>query len=234
MAVRRDRKVSAVGAPVLLISSFDAHRIPQGEIIVTKANIAPLRESDAGHVSAQTGSVEDFAQAEGGAFAVEPLHTRVLFSVSHFGFTTYYGEFSGVSGSLDLDPKNPSGSALNIQIPVASIGTTSAELNSELKDEQWFDTIKYPNISFKATKVTTTGPGKADIVGALTLHGTTKPIVLHAVFHGAGVNPLNKRYTVGFDASAKIKRTEFGVSTLVPLISDDVDIIISAAFERQS
>src|SRR6202166_3060991 len=66
------------------------------------------------------------------------------------------------------------------------------------------------------------------------LHGTTKPVVLHAVFHGAGVNPLNKHYTVGFDASAKIKRTEFGVSTWVPLISDDVDIIISAAFERQS
>ena len=93
---------------------------------------------------------------------------------------------------------------------------------------------KYPNISFKATKITMTGPGKADVVGDLTLHGTTKPVILHAVFHGAGVNPLNKHYTVGFDASAKIKRTEFGVSALVPLISDDVDIIISAAFERQS
>ena len=57
-----------------------------------------------------------------------------------------------------------------------------------------------------------------DVVGDLTLHGTTKPVVLHAVFHGAGVNPLNKRYTVGFDASAKIMRTEFGVSTYVPLI----------------
>jgi polyisoprenoid-binding protein YceI len=218
-----------VAVPVLLTSSFDAHRFPQGGIIVTKANIALLRASDADQVS-----VDDFANAEGGAFAVEPLHTRVLFGVSHFGFTTYYGEFSGVSGSLDLDPKNPSGSELNIQIPVASIGTTSAELNSELKDEQWFDTVKYPNISFKATKVAMTGPEKADIVGDLTLHGTTKPVVLHAVFHGAGVNPLNQRYTVGFDASAKIRRTEFGVSTLVPLISDDVDIIISAAFERQS
>ena len=76
--------------------------------------------------------------------------------------------------------------------------------------------------------------GEADVVGDLTLHGTTKPVVLHAVFHGAGVNPLNKHYTVGFDAAAKIKRTEFGVSTLVPLISDDVDIVISAAFERQN
>jgi polyisoprenoid-binding protein YceI len=175
--------------------------------------------------SAQTGSVENSAKAQGGAFAVEPLHTRVLFGVSHFGFTTYYGEFSGVSGALDLDPKNPSASKLDIRIPAASVSTTNAELNRELKGEEWFDTAKYPNISFKATKVTMTGPGKADVVGDLTLHGTTKPIVLHAVFHGAGVNPLNKHYTVDFDASAKIKRTEFGVSTLVPLVRDDVDII---------
>jgi polyisoprenoid-binding protein YceI len=216
-----------------LISSFDAHRFPQGGIIVTKAIIAPLRALGAGQVSAQTGSVDDFAKAEGGALAVEPLHTRVLFRVSHFGFTNYYGEFTGVSGALDFDPKNPSASKLEIQIPVASIGTTSAELNDELKGEEWFDTVKYPNLSFKATKITMTGPGKADVVGDLTLHGTTKPVVLHAVFHGAGVNPLNKHYTVGFDASAKIKRIEFGVSTNVPLISDDVDIVISAAFERQ-
>jgi polyisoprenoid-binding protein YceI len=200
---------------------------------VSNAFIVPLPEFGADQAFAQTSSVDDF-KAEGGAFTVGPLHTRVLFGVSHFGFTTYYGEFSGVSGSLDLDPRNPSASKLVIQIPVASIGTTSTELNSELKDKQWFDTVKYPNISFKSTRVTMTGPGKADVVGDLTLHGTTKPIVLQAVFHGAGVNPLNKRYTVGFDASAKIKRTEFGVSTLVPLISDDVDIIISAAFERPS
>jgi hypothetical protein len=127
---------------------------------VTKAIIALLRALGAGQVSAQIGSVDDSAKAASGAFAVEPLHTRVLFGVSHFGFTTYYGEFSGVSGALDLDPKNPSASKLDIRIPVASIGTTNAELNDELKGEQWFDTVKYPNISFKATKVTMTGPGK--------------------------------------------------------------------------
>ena len=82
---------------------------------MTKAIIAPLRALAAGQVSAQTGSVDDFAKAEGGALAVEPLHTRVLFCVSHFGFTNYYGEFSGVSGALDFDPKNPSASKLESQ-----------------------------------------------------------------------------------------------------------------------
>ena len=92
---------------------------------MTKAIIAPLRAFGAGQVSAQTGSIDDSAKAEGGAFAVEPLHTRVLFGVSHFGFTTYYGEFSGVSGALDLDSKNPSAGKLDIRIPVASVGTVS-------------------------------------------------------------------------------------------------------------
>jgi polyisoprenoid-binding protein YceI len=220
--------------PVLLISSFDAQQFPRGGIIVTMAITALLRTLGAGQVSAKTPSVDDSAKVEGGVFAVEPPHTRVLFGVSHFGFTTYFGEFSGVSGALDLDSENPSASKLDIRIPVAGIGTTNAELNDELKGEKWFDTARYPSISFTATKVTMTAPGNGDVVGALTLHGTTKPVVLHAVFHGAGANPLNKHYTVGFDASAKIKRTEFGVSTYVPLISDDVDIIISAAFERQS
>jgi polyisoprenoid-binding protein YceI len=200
---------------------------------VTMAITALLRALGAGRVS-QTSSVDDSAKVEGGVFTVEPLHTRVLFGVSHFGFTTYFGEFSGVSGALDLDSKNPSASKLDIRIPVDGIGTTNAELNDELKGKKWFDSARYPNILFTATRVTMTGPEKADVVGDLTLHGTTKQVVLQTVFHGAGVNPLNKHYTVGFDASAKIKRTEFGVSTYVPLISDDVDIIISAAFEHQS
>src|ERR1700674_1123564 len=125
MAIRRDRSVGAVGAPVLLISSFDAHRFPEGGIIVTKANIALLRALGAGQVSAQTGSVDDSAKAEGGAFVGESLPTRVLSGVSHFGFSPYYGEFSGVSGALDLDPKNPSASKLDIRIPAATISTTN-------------------------------------------------------------------------------------------------------------
>jgi polyisoprenoid-binding protein YceI len=66
-------------------------------------------------------------------------------------------------------------SKLDIRILVASIITTNAVLDGEIKDERWFDTVKYPNISFKATKVTMTGPGKVDVVGDLTLHGMTKP-----------------------------------------------------------
>jgi polyisoprenoid-binding protein YceI len=104
-------------------------RFPQGGTIVTKAIIALLRASGAGQVSAQTGSVDDSAKAEGGAFAVEPLHTRVLFGVSHFGFTTYYGEFSGVSGALELDPKNhPQASSISESLSLAAIRRTLSSM----------------------------------------------------------------------------------------------------------
>jgi len=172
------------------------------------------------------------ATVQEGVYTVEPVHTRVLFSVSHMGFTTYYGEFPNVSGSLDLKPKTVGASTLEIHIPVASVSTGNAKLNGELAGDQWLDAAKYPEITFKAEKITTTGKDTANVSGDLTLHGVTKPVTLKVKFNGAGVNILDKKYTVGFDATAKIKRSDFGVKTYIPLIGDDLDVIISAAFEK--
>jgi len=167
-----------------------------------------------------------------GAYSVEPYHTRVLFSVNHMGFTTWYGEFAQVSGNLNLTPNAVSNSTLQIHIPVATISTNNAKLDGELKSPAWFDAAKYPDITFVAEKIISTGKGKGLVTGSLTLHGVTKPVTLAVKFNGAGVNVLDKKYTVGFEVSGKIKRSDFGVKTYVPLIGDEVDLIISAAFEH--
>ena len=182
---------------------------------------------------APTEPTRDPAAVQAGTYDVEPLHTRVLFSVSHMGFTTWYGEFTNVSGSLNLDPKKPAGSALEIHIPVATVSTTNAKLDGELKSDQWLDATQFPEMVFKATKVTETGKDTAKVTGDLTLHGVTRPVTLAVKFNGAGTNPLDKKYTAGFEVSGKIKRSDFGVKTYVPLIGDDVDLIISAGFEHQ-
>jgi polyisoprenoid-binding protein YceI len=174
----------------------------------------------------------DPATVQDGAYSVEPLHTRVLFSVSHLGFTTWYGEFTKVTGSLDLSPKSVGKSTLEIHIPVDSISTSNTKLDGELKDAPWFDAAQFPEMVFKADKVTETGKGTAKVAGALTLHGVTKPVTLTVKFNGAGTNVLDKKYTVGFEVSGKIKRSDFGMKTYLPLIGDDVDLIISAAFEH--
>jgi len=172
------------------------------------------------------------AAVQAGVYSVEPIHTRVLFSVSHMGFTTWYGDFSNVSGALKLDPKAPEKSTVEIHIPVDTVSTTNAKLDGELKGDKWFDAAQYPDIAFKSVKVVATGEGTARLIGDLTFHGVTRPVTLAVKFNAAGVNPLDKKYTVGFNATGSIKRSDFGVNTYLPLIGDEVGLIISAGFER--
>ncbi|CAA2138398.1 MULTISPECIES: YceI family protein [Methylobacterium] len=186
-----------------------------------------------GGASAQTPPTRDPAQIQAGTYAVDPGHTQVGWRVSHMGFSNYAGGFSDVSGTLDLQPKTPASSKLSIKIPVASVTTTSDKLTGELKGDQWLDAGKFPEMTFVSTKVTPEGKDKAKVAGNLTLHGVTKPVTLDVTLVGAGVNPLNKKVTVGFEATGTLKRSEFGVKTYVPLIGDDLHLTIAGAFERQ-
>lgn len=166
-----------------------------------------------------------------GDYVVEPNHTQILFGVSHMGFTTYYGWFSGASGTLTL-AKDVKADKLSIAVPVGSVRTTSDKLDAELTSAQWFDAAAYPQATFVSTAVRRTGPNTADVTGTLTFHGKTHPLVLHARFVGTGVNPLDKAITVGFSATGTIKRSLWGVSTYIPLIGDDVALTLSGAFEK--
>ena len=169
---------------------------------------------------------------EAGVYNIEPEHSRITFGVSHMGFTNYYGEFRNASGMLTLDPKKPDSSSVDVKIPTGSVMVPNAKLKEELDGDQWLDAAKYPDITFKSTKVAKTGADTAKVTGEFTLHGVTKPLTLNVKFNGAGTNPLDKNYTSGFEATGMIKRSDFGVKTYVPLIGDDVDIMISAAFRE--
>jgi polyisoprenoid-binding protein YceI len=174
----------------------------------------------------------DPARLEPGTYAVEPSHTQVLFSVLHLGFTNFYGVFSGASGTLAFDPGDIPHMHLSVRVPVASVFTTSAKLDEELKGADWLNAGKYPDMSFQSTSIKQTGADAADVTGDLTLHGVTRPIMLHAVFNGAGPNLLTHKETLGFQVTGNLQRSDFGVSTYVPLVSDDVTLTIAAAFEK--
>jgi polyisoprenoid-binding protein YceI len=184
-------------------------------------------------VLAQTPPTRDPAQIQAGTYAVDPGHTQVGWRVSHMGFSNYAGGFSDVSGTLELQPKNPAAAKLSIKIPVTSVATTSAKLTDELKGDQWLDAAKFPAMTFVSTKVAPEGKDRAKVTGDLTLHGVTKPVTLDVTLVGAGVNPLNKKVTVGFEATGTLKRSEFGVKTYVPLIGDELHLTIAGAFEKQ-
>src|ERR1700734_459110 len=160
--------------------------------LLTSALAAP-------HAFAQDASHNSLT-VKAGTYQVETHHTQVGFSVLHFGFTHYSGVFSNVSGMLQLDPAHPSKSKLDVTIPISSVQTTSAVLDGELRGAEWFDGAKYPTATFVSTKVTPTGANSAQVEGKLTIRGVTEPETLSVKFIGAGVNPLDKAYTVGFEA----------------------------------
>ena len=200
--------------------------------ILATAGLACLLASPALAQMAAPAKVEP-AKVEAGTYDVEPNHTQVVFGVSHMSFTPFHGFFTKASGTMNLDPAKPDSSSLEVHVATDSVYTPSDKLTGELKSDQWLDAGKFPEAVFKSTKVTKTGPDTAKVAGDLTLHGVTKPMVLTVRYVNAGANPLDKKYTAGFEATGRIKRSDFGVKTYVPLIGDEVDLSISASFEHQ-
>lgn len=170
------------------------------------------------------------AEVKAGSYTVDPGHSKVTWSVSHFGFSTYVGQFTGVAATLKLDPKALSATSLDVTVNTGAVGTLNPALDKHLLSPDFLDAAKFPTATFVATSVKATGDRTADITGDLTLHGVTKPVVIQAVFNQAGVSPVNKKYTLGFAGKAVIKRSEFGIKTYVPAISDDVTLQIDAEF----
>jgi polyisoprenoid-binding protein YceI len=173
------------------------------------------------------------AALKAGTYKVDPYHTQVVFTLSHFGFTEFSGMFGDASGSLVLNTAKPAADKLDVTIGMKSVMTTVPALTTELNNNQWFDTAKYPTATFTSTKVIRTGKTTATIDGNLTLHGVTRPIVLKARFIGTGINPIDKADTVGFSATGVVKRSEFGVKAYVPMVGDAVTLTLAGAFELQ-
>ena len=187
----------------------------------------------------QTPGAVDVTRVTAGTYNTDPGHTLIGWRVSHFGFNDYFGIFGDATGTLVLDPAKPNASTVDITIPVGKVTTASAGLTGHLlragKEGGKADFFgpAPADAKFVSTSVVAKGT-TAKITGNLTLNGITKPVVLDTTFSGAGNNPFNKKATVGFHATTVIKRSEFGISYAVPMISDDVTLDISVAFEKAS
>lgn len=182
-------------------------------------------------VLAQMPGAPDVSRVAAATYKVDTNHTQAVWSVNHLGFSTLYGMFGGMTGSLTLDPANPSAAKVTIDIPMTGLTTTSEGFTKHLKSKDFFDVEKFPAGKFESTKVEVSGQN-AKITGDLTLHGVTKPVVLDAKLMGAGTNPMNKAGTVGFTATTTLKRSDFGLGYATPAVSDEVKLKITAAFEK--
>ena len=181
----------------------------------------------------------DVARVTAGTYNTDPSHTLIGWRVSHFGFNDYFGIFGDATGTLILDPKKLNASKVDITIPVGKVTTASSGLTGHLlragKDggKPDFFGPAPADAKFVSTSVVAKGT-TAKITGNLTLNGVTKPVVLDTRFSGAGNNPYSKKATVGFHATTTIKRSDFGVNYGIPVVSDEVKLDITVAFEKAS
>src|SRR5690606_12712836 len=161
-------------------------------------------------------SVATVSMAKPVAYTIDPTHSATVFSWSHFGFSTPSANFSDIQGTIYVDNEKPANSTVNVNMPAASFNTNVKALDDHTKSAEFFEAAKYPNITFKSTKVQALGKNKYKITGNLTVKDVTKPVVLDAVLNKQGVHPMTKLQTIGFNATTSFNRSAFGVGGYVP------------------
>ena len=183
-------------------------------------------------VSAAALTLSSFAHAD--EYEIDATHTHVGFAISHMGFSETYGVFKNVSGTLTLDEKKPEESKVDITIHTDSLDTANDARDEHVKGKDFLDTANFPTMTFKSTKVDVTGKDAATVTGDLTLHGVTRPVSLIVKLNKAGPSPMDKsRQVAGFSAIGKLKRSDFGITTYVPAIGDEVTLTISTEAVRK-
>lgn len=159
-------------------------------------------------------------------YEIDPVHSAVFFRIKHLGVSYTYGRFNQPEGYLRFDQTDPKNSAVEMNVKVANIDTDSEKRDNHLKSSDFFDSEKYPTISFISKSVEPDGSGKLTVKGELTLHGVTRPLTITALQTGKGKDPWGG-YRIGFETTFSIKRSEFKMDTMQGAVGDDVSITVA-------
>jgi polyisoprenoid-binding protein YceI len=175
---------------------------------------------------------QDPAAAPEGAYVLDNHHTSLVARVAHMNTNSYSTfRFGKEAGALDWTPGRPQSSKLDVTIDFASIMTPVEGFAAELQGERFLDAAKYPTAHFVSTSIDRTGPRTGLINGELTFMGKTRPLTISAEMVGVG-RTMGGKPAVGFTGKARIKRSDFGFTTLIPVISDEIELQIDTEFDK--
>ncbi len=170
-------------------------------------------------------------------FKVDPVHSHVAFRIRHL-ISKVSGDFKDFTGTITGDPKNPAAASVTFTIKSASIDTQNAQRDADLKSPNFFDVEKYPEITFKSTKIVPKGGDKYDVTGTFSMHGVTKELTLPVTFSGLAKDPWgNER--AGFSVTTTLDRKDYGITWNKildqggTLVGDDVEITIDLEAVKQ-
>lgn len=159
-------------------------------------------------------------------YVIDGTHTYPRFEYSHFGYSTQIGRFDGTKGTIVLDRARKTGS-VDVTIDTTSVDTGLPLFNGHIQGEDFFDTKKFPTITFKSTAVRFSGDKLSSVDGQLTIKGVSKPVTLEVTSFHCMVHPMLKKDACGANAVAKIKRTDFNNGKYAPYVGDDVTLTIA-------
>lgn len=169
--------------------------------------------------------------AERSTWQLDPAHTHVGFAVRHMMFATVKGQFREVSGELELDGADLSGSKVRLSIAAPSIDTGVAGRDEHLRSADFFDAANHPALTFESRRIHRGGDGSLRVIGDLTIRGVTREVAATVRQAGRGVDPWGKE-RIAFSGEARIDRRDFGLrwnqalETGGVLVSDDVKITV--------
>jgi polyisoprenoid-binding protein YceI len=168
-----------------------------------------------------------FAQTETPVYEIDSDHTRVVFSVDHLGFSRMPGFFNDIEGTIRFDPNDAAQSQVDILIHARGITMGNRVLDEKLRGPDYFNIAKYPTIRFRGTRIERTGMEDGKLTGMLTLLGVSRPVTLDVHFNRKGLNPFTNMSVLGFTATGKLDRSEFGLKTMLPDVGNEVKLDIS-------
>lgn len=167
----------------------------------------------------------------GGTYRIDPDHSSVIFSLGHAGVATAVGRFDKIRGHYRLASSDSGKTRVVIEIKSNSVDTNHAMRDKDLRGPDFLDAATFPTIRFIGTRYQKTGPHSGILFGDLSLHGRTKPLSFKVTEVGAGVvSALPKPWggtLSGYDATATIRRSDFGITTYPSMIGDQVHLSIS-------
>ena len=159
-----------------------------------------------------------------GTYNIDKPHTDISFTVTHLAITKVHGRFNDFDGTVKVDGKKPENSSVEFAIKAASIDTGNAQRDTHLKSKDFFDVEKFPEITFKSTRVAKKGSGYV-AAGTLTMHGVSKPVALPFTVAGP-IKGIEGGTHLGVSTALDVKRSEFGVSAYPGAVGDVVSISI--------
>lgn len=169
------------------------------------------------------------AHAKPENYKIDPVHSSVVFKVSHLGFSNIYGMFSNVSGSFVVDKDKPSNNKIDLVIQADSIETFNEDRDKHLKGPDFFNVKQYPEITFKTTQVEKLKNGLLKVTGSLNMHGKTKTVTFDLSPNRSGKDLKGVERT-GADATFSLKRSDFGIDYMLKgenSIGDDIQVMVS-------